>query len=139
MTNNLLVSSATITVTNYTEIYDDAAAFNPLPGIYTVPATGLYSFSASAAWASTAAGTNVNYLCRISVNYAGGGNTFVSQTAIPATTLPGYGITLNTGGELKLSTGDQVRLEVSHSSGSSITLYGGATSSTTSFSGHRVY
>lgn len=138
MTSNVSVTSATTTVTGYTENYDDAAAFNAATGIYTVPATGLYSFSATAAWLSTAAGNNVAYGCRISVNYSGGGNTYVSQVSVPSTTLAGYGISLNTGGEMKLSVGDQVRLEVFHSFGSSIVLSGGG-NITTSFGGHRVY
>lgn len=139
LTASVSIPSGTYTVTTYTKRYEDGGNnLNTSTGLYSVPSAGVYEFHASAGWTGVATGTTINFIARLHVLYSGGGAT-TQQSGYLMPSLIGNGVSIETSHLFKLNQGDQVYLEVSHGYSSNMTLNGGLGSTTTTFSGVKLY
>jgi hypothetical protein len=138
LTANYASTSGSYVPTAFTEYHDDGNNFNPTTGEFTIPSNGLYQFMAHGGWGPTATGNTVHFMSRINVALFGGGNT-VTQGDVIIPGLSGYGTSADAVLIRKFNAGDIVTIQFSHNSASSITLNGGTGSTTTTFSGIKLY
>ncbi|RYD83709.1 MAG: hypothetical protein EOP53_00025 [Sphingobacteriales bacterium] len=125
-------------VTNYTELTDDGAAFNPTTGLYTVPSNGFYNFTAKAHFLVDDGTTgNIAYVLRIRCNTAG--RSFIEQSTCVYPVLTGYGPTCQLNIMRQLNAGDQVFVELLLSNSAAITIRGRSGSAATFFAGHKAH
>jgi hypothetical protein len=109
-------------ITNWTEIVDTAAAFDPVTGLFTAPAAGYYLITCGIV-TNTVPQAN-NFFLGIVVN---GTAQIQSNTPTPATggSVGNGGFQIH--GVVRLALADVLKVTVTQFSGGAITLFSGAT------------
>lgn len=104
-------SSLNVTLTNWTEAVDTAAAFDPVAGLFTAPADGFYQVNTSIIATSNVASYSiavlVNNVARLQPGGLAGGQTTL-------------------GGLVQMAKGDVLRVGLTNFSGASVTLFNNA-------------
>jgi len=135
LTSNIALPNATVvSLTSYTEEFDDGNDFNPATGEFTPPAPGVYQFTFNLNFSES--GTSEKY---VTVYINRDGSVFKSFSTIVTGIGSNYSSSYTATFIVKLTNTDPITLSVSRDQSGGSTLRGGNFSNSTTFSGYRLY
>ncbi len=119
---------------DFSEKFDDGNNFNPVTGVFIIPAAGVYQFSLNVSWSSASTLSDIPTTIRIKVN-----TTIIRQFTHKVQLNSSWGSTTFISGIVKANASDQITFTALYASGTQVTVDGGISNSNTDVSGFRIY